>query len=342
MLKVVGPGDHFNYYLNDPTTPALVIRVPLPKLSDAPLKLEVIGFREGPLVQEDAVRIQAASVLYSIIFTLSWVNKIRPLKKWAITDVLKVSPRAGRQFNAYYDRYGCHFFYDNHPQTGKLVFASDSTEAVNHEFGHAILDSFRPDFWDASVFEIFAFHEAFGDIISMLSSLHHGKVVEYIVSETGGDLMESNVVSRVAEEMGNAICCKDPNNGRLSYCLRDASQSFQYVTPSTLPEKCPYTVLCREVHNFSRIFSSAWYRLFVDVCQRYHKKDLRESVVVARDIMAKLSILSLEKAEKRSDIYCSIAQAILETDKDVMGGQHSDLIRRVFTMRNIFPAKILY
>jgi hypothetical protein len=342
MLKVVGPSRYFDYYLNDPTTPSLVIRVPLPKLSEAPLKLDVIGFREGPLVQEDAVPIQAASVLYSILFTLSWVNKIRRVEKWAVTETLKVSPRAGKQFNAYYDRFGCHFFYEIHPITKKTIFAADSTEAVNHEFGHAILDSFRPDFWDLDIFEIFSYHEAFGDIISMLSSLHHPEVVEYIVRETGGDLSMSNVVSRVAEELGTAICLKDPKGGRPSNCLRDASQPFQYVIPDVLPAKCPYTVLCREAHNFSRVYSSAWYKLFTEVRARYHKKDDIESIIKARDIMARLSILSLEKIEKRKDIYNSSAQTMLQTDKDIYGGEHTDLIRRVFTVRGIFPNKILY
>lgn len=342
MLKVAGPSRFFDYLLNDPTTPSLVTRVPLPKISEAPLKLEVIGFREGPLLQEDAVRIQAASVLYSIISTLSWVNPIRRVEKWAVTDTLKVSPRAGKQFNAYYDRFGIHFFYEVHPVTKKTIFASDSTEAVNHEFGHAILDSFRPDFWDLGNFEIFCFHEAFGDIISMLSSMQHLPVLEHVVQETGGDLQRSNTISRVAEELGNAICCKDPTSHRPQNCLRDACEEFQYTPPDSLPSKCPFNVLCREAHNFSRVFSSAWYKLLVEIKNRYHKDDDIESLIVARDIIAKLSILCLSIIEKRRDVFDSAAQAMIQTDVNHFGGSHADLIRRVFTSRNILPNQSLF
>lgn len=342
MLKVSGPSCFFDYLLNDPTTPSLITRVPLPKISESPLKLEVIGFRDGPLLQEDSLRIQAASVLYSIISTLSWVNSIRRVEKWAITDTLKVSPRAGRQFNAYYDRFGIHFFYDMHPMTRKMIFASDSTEAVNHEFGHAILDSFRPDLWDLNNFEVFCFHEAFGDIISMLSSMQHVIILEYAIQETEGNLQRSNIISRVAEELGNAICCKDPTSLRPQNCLRDACEEFNYVSPDTLPKKCSFNVICREAHNFSRIFSSAWYKLLIEIKNRYHKNDEIESLIIARDIIAKLSILSLSIMEKRKNIFESAAQAILQTDINFFGGNHIDLIRRVFASRRIIANKDLF
>lgn len=342
MLKVAGPSRFFDYMLNDPTTPFLSKRVPLPKISDVPLNIEVIGFREGPLLQEDAIRIQAASVLYSIISTITWINSIRRIEKWAITDTLKVSPRAGKQFNAYYDRFGVHFFYEIHPVTKKTIFASDSAEAVNHEFGHAVLDSFRPDFWDLSNFETFCFHEAFGDIISMLSSMQHMPILEYVLQETNGDLLKSNTISRVAEELGNAICCKDPTNFRPQNCLRDAVEVFYYVPPDSLLSKCPFNVLCREAHNFSRIFSCAWYKLFVEIRNRYHKSDEIESFIIARDIMAKLTILCLKIMEKRKNLFESAARAIMQTDLDCLGGSHIDLIRRVFTSRNIIPCEILH
>lgn len=342
MLKVVGPSELFDYYLNDPTTPSLVTRVPIPKLSSVHPKVDVIGFREGPFVQQETIRSQAASVLFSVVFTLSWVNKIRTVDKWAATSVLRISPRAGRQFNAYYDRFGLYFFYDQHPVTKKVFFTCDSTEAVNHEFGHAILDSFRPDFWDLNIFEIFSFHEAFGDIISMLSSMHHTMIIEHALKETGGDLMKSNVISRVAEEFGEALCCKDPSLLRPKNCLRDASKPFEYVVPSALPTKGNFSHLCREAHNFSRVFSSAWYKLFVELTIKFNKGDEIEAIIKARDMMARLSILCLDRIEKRNDTFCAVAQAMLKTDRECFNGENSSLIRKIFTLRNILPPQTLY
>ncbi len=342
MLKVVGPSELFDYFLNDPATPSLVTRVPLPKLSDVPLPVEVVGFRQGPLVQEDSVRIQAASVLFSIAFTMRWINQIKKMTRWAATGTLRIFPRAGKQFNAYYDRYGLHFFYELHPVTGKTIFTCDSTEAVNHEFGHAVLDSFRPDFWDLGVFEIFSFHEAFGDIVSMISSLHHAMVIEHALKETGGNLMKSNVISRVAEEFGAALCLKSPSVKRPKTCLRDATEPFQYVEPDSLPKTGPFTYLCREAHNFSRVFSSAWYKLFVELTEKYNTGNDIEAIMKARDIMARLSILCLDRVEKKKEIFHSVAKAMWQIDKEVHNGENADLIRRVFTLRNIMPPQILY
>jgi hypothetical protein len=343
MIKVVGPSTVFEYYLNDPTTPFLVTKVPVPKIQDIKPKIAVIGFREGPLVQQDIVRVQAASVYVSIVFTLQWVNKIRPITKWATTDTLTAVPRAGRQLNAYYDRFGLHFFYDIHPITKKVIFAADSTEAVYHEFGHAILDAFRPDLWDLGIFELFAFHEAFGDIISMLSSLHHPVIIDELMRETGGEIQKSNIVSRIAEELGNAIYHKEPHNGRPENCLRDATIFFPYEEPSRLPAKASYKVLAREPHNFSRIFSGAWYSLLVELYQRNRQQtDDVAALIKARDVMAKLTLKSLEQLEKRTHIYNAMAHALLRTDFEELGGEHCDLIRKVFSARNILSPQILY
>jgi hypothetical protein len=341
MIKVVGPSLIFEYYLNDPTTPYLVTRVPVPKIEDIRPKVSVVGFREGPLVQQDLIRIQAASVYVSIASTLQWVNKIRTIERWAATDVLYIFPRAGRKFNAFYDRNGLHFYYELHPITKKVIFAADSTEAVFHEFGHAILDSFRPDLWDLDLFEVFAFHEAFGDIISMLSSLQHQIVLEETMRETGGDLQKSNIVSRIAEELGNAIFNMEPNNGRTENCLRDATLFFAYENPDNLPKKASYKGLAREPHNFSRIMSGAWYSLLVKLYERFRAGDDIKALIQARDILAILTIKSIEKIVKKKEIYNSVANAFLQTDFE-MGGHHIDLIRRVFVERNILSPQILY
>jgi hypothetical protein len=343
MIKVVGPADIFEYYLNDPTTPNLSTRVPVPKIEDIRPRISVMGFREGPLVQEDSIRVQAASVYLSIITTMHWINKIRPIERWAATDVLQVVPRAGRQLNAFYDRLALRFFYDVHPITRKVIFTADSTEAVYHEFGHAVLDSFRPDLWDLGTFEVFAFHEAFGDIISMLSSLQHPIVVLHALRETNGDLSLSNIVSRISEEFGNALYHAEPHKGRPSNCLRDASVPFIYQRPETLPVHGSYKQLCREAHNFSRVFSSAWYSVFVNLYNRFRNNNSDEEAVnKARDIMSFLSIKSLSRLIKKPQVFSSAAQSYILTNHEEMGGEHLDILRRVLIKRQLLDPVILY
>jgi hypothetical protein len=326
--------------LNDPTTPELVSKIPLPSFPESP-KVNIIGFKSGPLVQEDAVRIQAASVLVTISTAISWIQKILPFNKWYAGDTLTVVPRAGKNLNAFYDRWGLHFHYDVHPITRKVIFTSDSAEAVSHELGHAILDVFRPDMWDLNNVEAQAYKETFGDIISILTSLQHPAVIIYALKETNGDMKKSNIVSRVAEEVGNALYHAQPDAGRSPNYLRDAVEFFVYQNPDTLPNWRPYTQLCQEPHNFSRIFLGAWYEILITIFEHYRtsKNDV-EAMEQSRDYMASLTLLSLNKFNACPNVFLAMAKAMLNTEQE-MGSQFLAVIRNVFVKRQIIPAVLL-
>lgn len=86
--------------------------------------------------------------------------------KWQPGAVLLVDLDHGEDLNAYYDRVGLRFF---HGSAGKkTVYSGESPDVVCHEMGHAILDSIRPELWDAASAEIAAFHESFGDMSAIL------------------------------------------------------------------------------------------------------------------------------------------------------------------------------
>ena len=54
---------------------------------------------------------------------------------------------------------------------GRTVFSGESPDVVCHELGHAILDSLKPQLFDAASMEVAAFHESFGDMSASLSAL---------------------------------------------------------------------------------------------------------------------------------------------------------------------------
>jgi hypothetical protein len=89
--------------------------------------------------------------------------------RWAATNTLNVYPAAGQDLNAFYDRNSLKFFYALDPVVKKNIYTSDSSDVVSHETGHALLDSIRPDFWNVQSYEVWALHESFGDIISILN-----------------------------------------------------------------------------------------------------------------------------------------------------------------------------
>jgi hypothetical protein len=250
-------------------------------------------------------------------------------------------PRAGRDFNAFYDRNSINFYYDLHPVTRKIVFSADSTEAVDHELGHAILDALHPELWDKNDAESNAFKEAFGDITSMISSLHRPQVVSYALNETGGDLRKSNVISRIADELGNAIHYREPNNGRSPNSLRDAVDVFHYQNPNTLPTKSPYTALSQESHNFCRVFTGAWYDLFVSMVEATQNCSVTDAISQTRERLSKLTLHSLNGLCLSRPLFLSMGQAMMRTDIDLNLGCKS-FVRSVFTRRGILPPEVLY
>jgi len=347
MIKVVGPSMVFDYFLNDPTTPNLVAHVSVPKVEQLSPKFMVVGYREGPIISADAVHVQAASVYTTLANTLAWVKKVlkHPFDKWSETEVLIAEPRAGREWNAYYDRYNIKFFFNIHPITKKLVFIADSKEAVDHEFGHAILDAIRPELWNMASLEIFAFHEAFGDIISILSSLNFDTIIHYVLNETGGDLGKSSILSRIAEEFGNALYHHlGAASGRPSDCLRNLVNNFHYSEPHLLPASSPDNVLCQEPHNFSRIFSGAWFQLLVEMFNRFKSQGMEPYAALKKtqEVLANVTLNAVVIAAATPQFFNSVAKAMFLVDRNEYGGIHTDLIRKVFTERKVLnPGGVL-
>src|SRR5688572_16698367 len=116
-------------------------------------------------------------------------------------------PHAGPGQNAYYDResHSLQFYYFDPPDSAARVYTCLSTDIVNHEFGHAVLDGIRPYYNEAVLPETAAFHEFIGDLTAILSSLRNNAFRKYLIDETGGDLKRQSTLSRIAEEFGTYV-----------------------------------------------------------------------------------------------------------------------------------------
>src|SRR5262249_51539123 len=70
---------------------------------------------------------------------------------WEVGAVLPVDLDFGVDLNAFYDREGLKFFHGS--AAGRTVFSGESPDIVCHELGHALLDSFKPQLFDAASIE---------------------------------------------------------------------------------------------------------------------------------------------------------------------------------------------
>jgi hypothetical protein len=248
---------------------------------------------------------------------------------------LQVYPAAGAELNAYYDRRSLKFFY--YRFEGKNFYFSDSQDIVNHELGHAILDAMRPDFWSVQSLEIWSFHEAFSDIVSIFNVLNYDIVLEKILEETNGDLSVSNTASKLAEEVGILIRKVTNDDTYLADALRDpAIEYFAYSDPSSLPKDAENNKLAAECHSFGRVFSNAWYNILIRMFEYY--KSLKNPPItalkMARDMSFSILIQAIPNSARVSNYYSNMASAMVAVASS-KGTQYAEIVRNVFLEWNI-------
>lgn len=118
---------------------------------------------------------------------------------------LIVLPHAGYGENAFYDRKSksLQFYYFNRGED--RIYTCLSTDIVNHEFGHAVLDGIRPYFNEAITPETAAFHEFVGDLTAILVAFRNNAFRAEIGIETDGHLDSENVLTNIADQFGKAV-----------------------------------------------------------------------------------------------------------------------------------------
>ncbi len=253
---------------------------------------------------------------------------------------LPIYPRAGQDFNAYYDRKGLKFFYNTDKATNQMMYTCESSDIVAHECGHAVLDAHHPDYWDSLLSETGAFHEAFGDMSAMLVTLGDPNVRAAILAEHGGDLAKSNAVSRLAEQLARGLYDSGYADTVVSpAALRDAVNKFKYHEPDKLPGKAPASKLSSESHSFSRVFSGAFYDLLVGVYEQLRKERAAVSpdaaLEQARGLAGHMLAQGLILAPKGDAPFKTIASSMITVDAQNFSGKYFAALRKAFVGRRI-------
>lgn len=301
----------YNFQINDPSTPDLSISGSLPTMGH--LKFAVKDMTTQPKKPNE---IRAANCFFTVGNCISNAQSLfsTPIKKWASCNILQINPTAGPDLNAYYDRSSIKLFYYNF--NNKNFYFADSADVVAHELGHALLDAMRPDFWSVQSLEIWSFHEAFSDILAIFNLMSYDQALIKVLKETNGDLSLSNSISRLAEEIGFLIRNVAKDDSYLDNALRDpAIENFKYVDPSSLPKEAPNNKLASECHSFGRVFSNAWYNIFVRIFNLHVSKGDSPIVAIkkARDISFSSLVQAIPSSPRVSNYYYAIAKCMIAT-----------------------------
>ncbi len=118
---------------------------------------------------------------------------------------LIVVPHAGYGKNAFYDRRSKSLqFYYFDDKEGR-VYTCLSTDIINHELGHAVLDGVRPYFSESTSIQTAAFHESVGDLTAILILLRNNAFRRELAERTDGKLAAADHLANIAEQFGRSV-----------------------------------------------------------------------------------------------------------------------------------------
>lgn len=330
-----------NIFSNDPHAKGLTLIQVAPPAGESPFAIP--GWTgAGGLFKPGTPEFQAGQLYVVLNRTYAmWADLFGASFPWQPrVPQLPVVPRAGKDFNAYYDRRGLKFFFDDNPATRETVYTCESGDIIAHECGHAVLDAHHPDYWDSLLAETAAFHEAFGDISAMLAALDEPNVRAAILAENDGDLAQSNAVTRLAEQLARGLYDAGLAHAVVSgEALRDAANAFRYCDPEQLPGRAPAAQLSSESHSFSRIFTGAFYDLLIAVYEQLRHADAALSpdaaLAQARGIAGQLLAHGLILAPGGDATFKTIATAMFKADAQDFGGKNFGALRKTFVARQV-------
>jgi hypothetical protein len=191
---------------------------------------------------------------------------------------LRIYPHAMREANAYYspEKKALLFGYfrasDTDPGAnlpGGTVFNCLSHDVVAHETTHALLDGLHCRFREPTNPDVFAFHEAFADIVAIFQHFTMPDALRQQIAKTQGDLNKQNMLGELALQFGEAT-------GR-SGALRSAIGKTETVDGVDVWKPATPTVRDydpeKEPHELGAVLVAAVFEAFINI-YRMRGKDL--------------------------------------------------------------------
>ena len=248
----------------------------------------------------------------------------RPIPYGFDGNRLIVVPHAGYGKNAFYDRESKSlqfYFFDN--DNDERVYTCLSTDIINHEFGHAMLDGVRPHYYESVMVETAAFHEFVGDLSAILLLLRNNTFRKKIAEETEGDLTKARQLRHIAEQFGQAI-------EGVPYLRNAANQeTMADVNDADGP------------HKFSEVMTGTMYEILLDVADHYVKDRRRSAKQAFWDAalrMKRMAIQPLDLLPPVDVTFRDYAYAVLraeELSNPTDPHEYIQLMLKVFLKRGL-------
>jgi hypothetical protein len=236
----------------------------------------------------------------------------------------------GVDLNAFYDRQSLSFFH--FPSEAPEFLSGASTDVVAHEAGHGILDAIRPEFFNLMLFEINAFHEAFGDVVAILTALFDGPSLASVRTS----IQRQNFVESTAENLAAGI--KSIQADHNAAAPRRARNNFKWKLPSSLPDfGSPGDgpgKLINEIHSFGQIFSGCFWDTIVNIFNANGQATdaaLLKSVRTAGELLA----TAVAVAPANTRFFREVGRAMVKADEQANGAANRNAIKAAFEAHDI-------
>jgi hypothetical protein len=164
---------------------------------------------------------------------------------------LIVVPHAGYGENAFYDRKSKSLQFYYFERNGETIYTCLSTDIINHEFGHAVLDGIRPYFMESVSVQTAAFHEFIGDLTAILIILRNNEFRRQLAEMTAGKLSDAEHLANIAEQFGEAV------------------QDKPYLRNANSPLTMEKVAGDQRPHHVSQVLTAAMYDIIKTVSQHF-------------------------------------------------------------------------
>jgi hypothetical protein len=328
-----------NFIPNDPLAiPNSPMRIQAPRPNRPS---GVAGFNVSNPVAEGQFAVGTTDFLFwqcreAVLATVEcWESIDSQLTQWArsgrklevSTDFNDPDFVGAAKLNAFYDGAGLRFFiFDN--GTVKTM-SGISTETVSHETGHALLDTLRPELFQSTFPEVPAFHESFGDIIALLTTLSDKSIRKALLTVSAA-LDTANFVEASSEYLSDAIRKQFGNVAPSK--PRRALNKFKWALPTTLPAGAfidPPSLLSREPHSFSRVFTGCFYDVLRGIFTSMPSQN-EGSLLQAAQTAGKLVIGGVRAAAETARYFRAVGRGMVLADDAQNGGANRQIINKAF------------
>ena len=240
---------------------------------------------------------------------------------------LIVLPHAGYGKNAYYDRKSKSLQFYYFDQDDERIYTCLSTDIINHEFGHAVLDGIRPYYYESSLVQTGAFHEFIGDLTAILIILRNNNFRGKIAKDTKGDISAAAHLTSLAEQFGKATS----DNPYLRTALNKLTMADISDTDG------PHTV--------SQVLTGAMFDIIKELTRHYITKrgrTVKEAFYNAVDRMQRTAIQPLDLLPPVDVTFRDYALAVLRSEElsnPTDPFNYYEMMLEIFVKRNILKEK---